>query len=196
MNDKPMIFADSPESATLMTLTGWVSRNGQFFGDNEDLARRAGATHRRCEKHGPFPSYAYCQQCSDERQEAAFNAMPEVPWDGESPLFEYNTRTFFFDREALADHVADQERPAEYLADMALVIGIPQYPGEVDPVDLYQDLLPEDIDDVPAGLQDAFDALNAIIRKQPPLSWTEGKQRAVVTLEQLGIAAEQKGETE
>lgn len=189
MSDKPMIFADSPESATLMTITGWVSRNGQFFGDNEVLARNVGATHRRCEKHGPFPVNAYCRQCSDERQAATFNAMPEVTWDGDSPLFSFRGE-FFYDREALADHVADQENPAEYLADMQLVVAVPQYATEVDPVDLYQDLLPEDIDEVPPAIQKAFDALNAAIREhKEPLSWTEGKQRAIVTLEQLGIAA-------
>lgn len=192
MKDEKMVFSDSPESATLMTITGWVSRNGQFFGDNETLARNVGATHRRCEKHGPFPVNAYCRKCSDEREAATFNAMPEVAWDGESPLFDYRGE-FFFDRDALADHVADQENPEEYLAEMRLVHAVAQHPSEVDPVDLYQDLLPEDIDEVPAALQEAFDALNAVIRKQGPLSWTEGKRRAIVTMEQLGLAASKQG---
>ena len=40
-----VVMIDDPRAATLVTVTGWRSRDGRFYGDNEHSARWAGCTH-------------------------------------------------------------------------------------------------------------------------------------------------------
>ena len=47
MAEKPIIMEDSPEAASIKTVTGWVSRTGRFCGDDERMARFDGSTHNR-----------------------------------------------------------------------------------------------------------------------------------------------------
>ena len=37
MAEKPIIMEDSPEAASIKTVTGWVSRTGRFWGNDERL---------------------------------------------------------------------------------------------------------------------------------------------------------------
>lgn len=50
MTDKKRILYDSPEAASVQTVTGWVSSRGMFCGNDEHMARHHGSTHRVCEK--------------------------------------------------------------------------------------------------------------------------------------------------
>ncbi len=47
MADDPIILPDSPLAARHRTVTGWVSRDGRFFGDDEQTARRADLERQR-----------------------------------------------------------------------------------------------------------------------------------------------------
>jgi len=40
---------DSAEAASIQTVTGWVSRSGRFWGNDEHMARYDGCTHRKCD---------------------------------------------------------------------------------------------------------------------------------------------------
>ena len=47
MNDiKQIILPESPEAASVQTVTGWVSRTGRYWGNDERMARYDGSTHR------------------------------------------------------------------------------------------------------------------------------------------------------
>lgn len=68
-----MILASSPEAASIQTVTGWVARDGRFWGDDERMARYCGSTHSICEKnpaHGPVENRSYCEACYAERRDA------------------------------------------------------------------------------------------------------------------------------
>ena len=43
-----VVMIDDPRAATLVTVTGWRSMDGRFYGDNEHAARWAGCTHVKC----------------------------------------------------------------------------------------------------------------------------------------------------
>ncbi|EKB5404420.1 hypothetical protein OOP60_004875 [Salmonella enterica] len=43
-----IVMMDSDEAASIRTLTGWVDRQGRFWGNDEYQARWCGATHRKC----------------------------------------------------------------------------------------------------------------------------------------------------
>lgn len=45
---KKIILPADDIAASIQTVRGWVSRTGQFCGDNEELARHLGATHKLC----------------------------------------------------------------------------------------------------------------------------------------------------
>ena len=47
MAEKQIIMEDSPEAASIQTVTGWVSRTGRFWGNDERMARFDGSTHNR-----------------------------------------------------------------------------------------------------------------------------------------------------
>lgn len=77
-----MILASSPEAASIQTVTGWVSRGGRFWGDDEHMARYCGSTHRLCEanpEHGPVENRSYCEACHAEKNETKWQAMPKAP---------------------------------------------------------------------------------------------------------------------
>ncbi|EPB0511887.1 hypothetical protein ACRABS_002154 [Salmonella enterica subsp. enterica] len=147
---KEIVMYDSPEAASIQTLTGWVDRHGRFWGDDEHMARWSGSTHQKCERNPEHPireNRGYCEACRDERQQALYMAMERQPWDGDTILHLHNTDVYFQDLESIRDHFCDD--------------------------------LPED-GELPSELQEAFDRLNEVIRKSPPLSWFPGEIAAIL----------------
>lgn len=60
-----MIMRESAEAASFQTVTGWVSSNGHFYGNDERTARYDGCTHQLCESCGVavcFDEYV-CDKC-------------------------------------------------------------------------------------------------------------------------------------
>lgn len=177
MPKEKVIMFDSAEAAELKTVTGWVSASGRFWGDNEDMARYDGATHRQCKENPDHPIHSvrgYCPICHQERRDAAFLRMPVKPWAGE-PLVIFDDDRYFFDEDSLVDYIVDEEIN---LDDLRLCICEPNMPREIDPSDLFCDDLPEDGEIRDGDLLAAFDLLNEMIRKSEPLSWSEGKYAA------------------
>lgn len=166
------IMYDSPEAASIQTVTGWVSRTGHFWGNDEHMARYDGSTHRVCKEnpdHGVHATNNYCEKCHDERIEAKWAAMPRREYDG-SPVVVFDSDTYFFDEDSLIDWLRDNDiKPA----DARLVFCKPNYPRQIDPYDHFTDDLPED-GEVSATLAEAFDALNKVIAAEPPMSWIQG----------------------
>ena len=86
---KKHILPKDPEAATLKTITGWVSRNGRFLGDAEDLARWDGATHLVCEcgTHVLKNSYTICNNCREKKENFKYKALPTEKWDLEKIVY-------------------------------------------------------------------------------------------------------------
>lgn len=171
---KKIVMFDSPESASLKTVTGWVSADGRFFGQDENLARFCGATHRRCKNNPDHPVHevrSYCDQCHQEKRATVFAAMPTKDWNGE-PLVDFDGDHYFFDAGSLHDYLIDNDVS---LQDLRLCICKPNMPCEIDPADVFSDDLPEDGEIRDGQLMAAFDLLNEMIRKSEPLSWSQGE---------------------
>ncbi|OWF73668.1 hypothetical protein B4902_06615 [Yersinia frederiksenii] len=191
-----VILMDSTEAASIKTVTGWTSSDGRFFGNNEDLARYAGSTHRKCHnnpEHPIYPVNSYCDICHAENRKEKFHAFPRKQWEGEPLTIDCDDR-FFFDADDLRDYCTEHlVLPHE----LELVICEPNYPSEIDGNDFFCDSLPDD-GELPSELQEAFDALNAAIRKSGPLSWSAGKYAVIIPDDFLDaeIIAEIKSERE
>ena len=69
--NKKVIMFDSDEAAQYKTnLSGWVSRDNHFFGEDEHMARYVGCTHRKCEDCGEptEKGWLVCDNCREKRR--------------------------------------------------------------------------------------------------------------------------------
>lgn len=170
----PVIHFDSPEAAELVTVTvtGWRSRRGYFYGDDERTARYDGCTHRNCEDCGALTEkiWLVCEACRHKKDVARFLALPRAPWDGFVMLYSDALDRYFNEPDDI-----DLEQGQE-LDDLRIVLCTPNYPRLVTP-DHFDDDLPEDGDhnDLPAELFEAMDAFNKVASACKPLSWSPSK---------------------
>lgn len=176
------ILPDSPEAARLVTVTGWLSRDGRFYGDDERLARWAGSTHCKCRHCGTVTKkiYTACEACRSKAELERFLAMPEAEWDGKSMVYSYRFDAYYSDPdealESLDTHDPDDDSGGggETLADARLVICRPQY-ARIDS-EIFSDILPGEEADPPQELLDAIDAFNKTM-KDVVISWDPGTFR-------------------
>ena len=182
MTEKQTVMEDSPEAASIQTVTGWVSRTGRFWGNDERMARFDGSTHKRCECGAVIEQRSYCRTCSDRKEIERWNAMPEVEWDGSAYLYSQVADQYFRDEQEIADYCADSEEPCTP-DDLRLVICTPNYPSEVDLCEQNSDVIPEDGDEscFSTDVQVALEALNKAIREsrtpEQAISWSPGKTK-------------------
>ncbi|MBE5254564.1 hypothetical protein H2P46_21815 [Mixta sp. Marseille-Q2057] len=180
--EQVVVMYESPEAASIQTVTGWVDRNGRFWGKDEDMARYAGSTHRICPKnpeHGARKTNGYCEQCYSENRQNYFASLERKAWSGE-PLVIFDDDTYFFDAESLADHCWEYGvLPRE----LQLLICEPNRPREIDMVDHCEEIIPDggDHHDIPEAIWEAAEALNKAIRESSPISWSGGKFAAIVS---------------
>jgi hypothetical protein len=192
-NEK-IVMMDSDEAASIQTVTGWVDRQGRFWGKDEYQARWCGATHRKCQKkpdeHPIHPTNGYCEECHRESRQEKFAGMERAIWKGE-PLNIFDGDTYFFDAESLADYCWENSLlPSE----LQLVICIPNFPAEIDMNDHCQEIIPDggDHHDIPEPIWLAAEALNKAIRESQPISWSGSDVAAIVSNDIL--TDEQKAE--
>lgn len=178
-----VILPESESAARLTTVTGWVSRNGEFCGDNEAMARRFGATHFPCNGGcgalvPPTEYRRLCRACRDrsdsEQYAAAERAVPGPGVMLYSDVFD----CYYNDVEDLMERCADNgDDPAK----LRVYICEPHYAREC-PLDaeFFDDLLPEE-GELPDEIQEAIDAFNAAVKAcDTPLSWTPTKVAAIL----------------
>ena len=173
--ENKIIHYSSDEAAHRETVTGWVSRTGHFFGDDERIARFDGCTHVACNKCGDpvEKGWTACKKCRDAADVAKFQGKERRMWDGVTPLCLYGTDTYFWDGDDITMYCEEHDcKPS----DLKLMICEPVYAHEIDPSEYYD--LPEDVI-IGGDLQVAFRELNEKIREakenSDPLCWQEGK---------------------
>lgn len=177
---KKIIMFDSPKAASYQTVSGWVSSDGRFFGDNERMARYCGSTHRDCdasEDHSAYRTNGYCESCRQIKELERFNTMPVTRWDGKTPLYLLDSDMYFFDQDAIADHCDEYGLD---ICNLKFILCEPVALREVES-DYWEDSLPEDAD-LPSEIQKALDALNAAVREHgQAVSWMPSSKRVVLS---------------
>ena len=188
------IFPESTESAKFVeNISGWVDRNGLFFGKEEGAARYSGATHIRCTGCGNVISKnSYCNVCAERKDAEQYMNAPRQEWDGKTPLYSETRDEWYFNKDDLADDAYCFAEENGYLIDgnfdhvfvfdkMMLYLGTPTKLSNVDQ-DYWCDDLAED-QDLPGEILDALDALNEEIDKinnSTPVSWECSDTVAVI----------------
>ncbi len=174
---EPMVMYTDDNAAQLKTITGWISRNGKFFGTDENIARFDGCTHKTCEcGNMMIKHYTKCERCISKLQFERYNAYPFEEWDGKKPLCEHNGDRYFFDASDIDEYLEEHEMEAK---DLMLVICRPNYARTVDS-SIWEDDLPED-GDIPKELQAKLDEMNEVIKTMPPISYSPDKIRTEYT---------------
>lgn len=165
---------DAPDLVERRTVTGWVDRNGRFWGDDEHMARACSATHRRCRGCAdavPINSLV-CRTCYEREQIARYEAMPRREWDGSGMIYSEANEQYYSSLAEADDDLAE----GQTLASMRLVICDPQYLRAVD-TDYWEDAYPDGCGSemLPDAVSDALAALNEAIKGAGPISWAPGK---------------------
>lgn len=175
VNKQPHIRPDSPEAASLQTITGWVSRDGVFYGNDERIARYAGSTVSLCEQCGAECSKhrIRCDVCQGALDAEKFASRERAPWDGIQMLYSESEERYFSDTESVSEFA---EWKGVDISALRIVLCEPEYLFPVE-TDHWCDVLPEDHDgDLPGDVEAALDLLNEEIAKAGPVSWVPGKK--------------------
>lgn len=170
------VMYDAPEAATYRTdIKGWVSRGGRYFGDGEHgehLARHDGCTHLPCSSCGePMRASGYCLRCWNERRAERYQAMPRARWDGAAMLYSDAHDEYYTDLDHAEEYLANLD-DGLMLADLRLVICVPEYVRQLDPGDFADDM-PDDTD-LPDEVYAAIEAFNEAVAGIQ-ISWRPGK---------------------
>lgn len=168
------ILYDSPKAARLMTVTGWVSSLGRFFGNDEDLARYNGSTHRVCPvdpSHGEHETRGYCDKCRSQKDRSRFAAMPKKAYaDATFPITVFDGDDWFYREDELIDWLIDNGIAPE---DAELVESVPEpFKGIVED-DVIDSFGAEDYE-LPVVVADAIDALNRLLEATPSGLYRKG----------------------
>lgn len=170
---------DSDEAAEIKTVTGWFSRNGHFYGENEHLARWGGCTHKTCDCGNEMSrSWTKCDVCRKIISDAAFAAMPEVAYN-DQPVVIYGSDRYFFCIEDIEQFCEDEDLKIE---DLQLVACVPNMACRVSIDDMWCDDLPEDTyaADVAPEIAELEAKMNTLIQEGITLSWSQGKHKVII----------------
>ena len=184
MKDEKIVLDTSDEAAKFVTgISGWVSRDGHFCGNDEHIARYIGSTHKLCECGNIVEKmWLKCGACRAKEAQERFNSFPNKEWDGNSPIALFDGEEFFFDYSALSDYCEDHDTSPEKLM---LVHCRPNYAREIDPNELYCDELPED-GEVDGNLAEEFEKLNRYIRENKiVLSWSHDDVAVIINPDEV-----------
>ena len=173
--EKVIIMMDSPEAAQIKTVTGWVSREGRFFGDDERAARFNGGTHHLCEcgeimeRH-----YTKCQICRNKKMVEKYESFPFEEWDQKVPVAIWGTDDYFWNVDDVEYYLEDNGLQPE---DLQLVICYPNHPDELNAEQWYE-YLPEDSDgQLPKEMEKKIAEFNEFLKTMGPLSWNQRNVR-------------------
>ncbi len=171
----PIVRPDSPEAASIQTVTGWVARDGRFWGDDERMARYDGSTVSLCSECGDVcdKSWTKCKPCIAKDELERFAKRERAPWDGQQMLYSEAHDRYFSNPDEAREFAEDEG--IEDVMSLRLMLCEPQYLHQVD-TDQWEDVLPEDHDhySLPADVGAALELLNEAIRAAGPVSWMPG----------------------
>ncbi len=167
--EKKIIAQDSQEAASYKTVTGWVSRDGIFWGNDERMARWSGCTHVSCKGCGASieKRYVNCESCIAKIDDAKFAAMPTMEWDGEALLYSEANDKYY----STIEDAEDELEEGETLAALKLIICTPNYVSALDEEYCCDDLTEEG--ELPHVVEQAMEDFNKAV-KGVVISWSPG----------------------
>lgn len=174
--EKDIILDTDDVAARKITVTGWVSKSGRFYGENESLTRYEGSTHKKCDCGNVIiKRYSRCDFCNSKKEIEKYNSYPFKEWDKLEPVYSETYKKYFFSPDEIEEHIVDLEDNEEEVSDLRLLICRPNKAHSVNS-SIWEDILTED-GEIPSELQDKLDELNQFIETMSPLSWSPSNVR-------------------
>ncbi len=169
---------DSSKAAQRITVTGWVSRDGYFYQNDERTARFSGCTHIKCSDCNALvpKTRLTCDYCQEKKDNERYAALDKEEWDGFTPLVLFNTGIYFWSREDVDEYCRQTGTKIDSLK-LVLCEGVAG--PEFDPESFLVDYLPEG-DDVPEVIRKTARLLNQAIAEAGVLSWHQGSTAAII----------------
>ena len=175
---KEVTMFDSKEAAEYRTgLTGWVSGNGHYWGEDERAARYDGCTHRLCEDCGEptRKSWLVCQKCRDIRNEKRYQSLPKEKWNETGGLYSDVADKYFWSWDEVEEYCDEENIEQDKLR---LMICEPQYLPFISD-DFGCDELAED-GELPDRVIQAIEDFNKVIKDTGAISWYPSKKAAIL----------------
>ncbi len=157
-----------------ITRTVYKSLKGNIF-LSESSARYDSCTHIACEcgSHAK-KGWTKCENCRIKSDKIKRDALPIEEWDGVVMIFDESSDRYFSDMEEIGEYLSDNDLDAE---DLDLYLCEPNYVHQIGS-DYWEDIEPEDMDELPKELQDKLDEFNKFIfDSKIILSWLPSKVR-------------------
>lgn len=183
-NDK-IILRESDESAKFVTnISGWVDRHGNFYGEDEKLARYSGCTHNKCNKcNNVYSKHTHCKICFEREEIQRYNNLPRKEWDRKTPLYSLLTDKYYFDIDYIFDDMSEYN--IKDISEFRFIICRRTKISEI-----HRDYWADDIDCsgdcefiIPDNILDALDVLNKEIRTTKLDLWEPSDIAAIVNME-------------
>jgi len=177
--ESEIILYGSEDAAKYVTnISGWVDRNGRFFGEDKHMAMYSGCTHRPCDVcQKPVEKlYIKCDKCRKSSELQRYENREVVEWGFEIPVYSEYLDQFFLSNDDVEDYLYDEIELT--FDDLRLVLCNPIYLHPIDTA-YWLDDLPEEVE-LSENIQDLLNELNSALREEGPVSWTPGKYAAVL----------------
>lgn len=161
-------------------VAGWVCKTCRRFYGDEDGAERAAryccekdhaCGNQGCANRAERP-WIYCDACRAKKDEERWRALPEIDWDGETPLVVFDDDTFLHGPEDVDEYLEEHGLKVE---DLRLVVCELERKPTFDISWLLEDYLPDGMDcDDPTKIEAV---VGRWIERHVPDVWTAGKTR-------------------
>jgi hypothetical protein len=158
--DNKIVMFNSEESAQFKTgISGWVSRNGRFYGNDERTARYDGCTHVACADCGnpAERGWLICKDCRQKRDIKKYQSMPKEEWNEEGCIYSDSHDQYFWSWDEVDDYCEDEEIKVE---ELRLTICVPQFK--------------------------AMQEFNKVLKESAPLSWYPSQKAVLLVKKEAG----------
>ena len=178
--DKIILNTDDEAAKFVTGIEGWVDRDENFWGKDEELARVSGCTHIVCPDCGvAIPKdHTRCTACREKKDLERYNKLERKQWDGKTPLYSELSDMYLLDKDDLYEWLEECGIYDKNVEGLRLVICEPVYLRQIE-TDFWEDELAED-GEPSAAVMDALDNLNAVLRNEDPASWEPGEYAAII----------------
>lgn len=180
MNEGTLTNEEAAERLT--NIAGWICKTCRtFYGDQagaERAARYCCEKDHACDLEGcpnrAEKPYIYCKPCRDKKDRERWLALPEVEWDGETPLVLHDDDTYFFSADDLQEYLDEHGLTLEQVQ---LVVAVPEEKPQFDMSEHLSDYLPEGMEMECAEDTKINAVVNRWIEKHAPDVWVPGATR-------------------
>lgn len=162
------------------TVAGFICKTCKRFHTEEHMAAYCHSTKSKCRECGGECDrhWTKCESCMEKDKTAKFEALPEVEWDGKTPLVDIDRDRFYYDSEDLFCIIDELQEvdPAKW--GLRLLLAEPMSKPHFDFNSMTEDYGTEDgaaefnADTAPLEKQ-----VNDFIEANLPQLWEEGRQR-------------------